>query len=252
MKETRVGEAEVVLMPENDVIEDSDSEDLAGPVEPLSALAVLPAWRRIAGGMIVQENESRTAVFHRRSKNFPGVDDRCAEATNGNEDIPDQLVFGIQMKGEEILSVGAEKSCSIALKEIPAVGEALTRAQGRGTEPSAQRECRIQRMSLSRRDASRNADLLHRCLGELDWVAEFPQQPSSRTVRGGASASVTQHQGKQTRQAIRIRKGIAWIRTYLENRRFDLLRHNFSFRKSNGTGANCAKVFRWRALRLPE
>ena len=61
-----ISKTEIIRMPEDNVIKDTDAKDLACPLEALGAFPVLPAWGWIPRGMIVQKYKSRAAIAHRR------------------------------------------------------------------------------------------------------------------------------------------------------------------------------------------
>ncbi len=56
-EDSSVGEAEVVRLAEDDMVEHPDSEDFRSCRQPVGAFAVFPRRYRISGGIIVQEDD---------------------------------------------------------------------------------------------------------------------------------------------------------------------------------------------------
>jgi len=78
IQETGICKAIVVVMPQNDVVENSNSKNLPGMNQPLRAVSILSAGGRISGRMVVYEYQCCGAITHRRSKNLPGMNYGCA------------------------------------------------------------------------------------------------------------------------------------------------------------------------------
>ena len=66
-----VGEAVVIRLAENDVVEHSDPEDLRRSCQPVGAFAVFPRWRRISGRMVMQEYDGSRALQDGGLEDFP-------------------------------------------------------------------------------------------------------------------------------------------------------------------------------------
>jgi len=70
-KQSGVGKAEIVVLTENDVVKNADSEDLRSFGQALRAVAVLARGSRVSGRMVVQEHDRRRAVQQCRFPNGP-------------------------------------------------------------------------------------------------------------------------------------------------------------------------------------
>ena len=65
-----IGEAVVLAVSEDHVVEDSNAEQLSGVAQALRELDVLCARGRIAAGVIVRENDRCRRQEHGRTENF--------------------------------------------------------------------------------------------------------------------------------------------------------------------------------------
>ncbi len=179
------------------MVQHTNAQYLSSPAQPLRAFPVVQAGSRVSGWMVMQENESGSAVPYCRGKNFPGMNDGCAETADRHQNLPDQLVLRIEMQGYEIFPAGAKKLCSITLKQVPAVGEALTWQQGCGAKLPPEQDCGVQNRSLPGRHPSSQSDFLQGSHCQGGSGAEISKQPARRGFRCGAAMSPAQYRGNQ-------------------------------------------------------
>src|SRR5512139_940666 len=90
-----VSETEVLRFAEDHVVKHADAEDLRGGSQPVGAFAVFARWRRIAGWMVVQENERRRAVQQSRLEAFTRMNDRGGKAPDADRMVADRPVFAV-------------------------------------------------------------------------------------------------------------------------------------------------------------
>jgi hypothetical protein len=102
LKKSGIGKAVVVVKSKNYVIETANPENLSCLTEPLSAFPVLPAWSWVPRRMIMQKQNSGTAVSNCRGKYFPWMYHAGTQTPNGNQNLSDELIFGIEVQGYEV------------------------------------------------------------------------------------------------------------------------------------------------------
>jgi hypothetical protein len=61
------------LVADNDMIENLNSNNLSSLLESIRDRQVFLAWRRVAGGVVVREQDSRRCVLHCCAKHFSGM-----------------------------------------------------------------------------------------------------------------------------------------------------------------------------------
>jgi len=136
-----IRKAEIVLVAQDDMVQNANAQDPAGARKPLRTLAIFATGSGISRRMVVQENQRRRAVAHRRGKDLPGMHDRCAQTPYRYQDLADELIFRIEVQGNEMFAVGSKKLCPVAQEEIAAIGKTLPRPKRIGTQlfPQAER-----------------------------------------------------------------------------------------------------------------
>jgi hypothetical protein len=103
------------------MVKDSNPKNLSRMQESLRAIPVFPARSRIARRVVMKEDQGRAAITHGRCKYLTRVHNGCAQAADRYEHFAYQLVFGIQVQGEEMFSAGGEESSSVSMIKLPAV-----------------------------------------------------------------------------------------------------------------------------------
>lgn len=100
-----VGEAVVICIAADDVVEDADAEGGAGLNEPDHAVAIIPAWGGISGRVIVQADDGGAVGHDGWIENPTGMNYRSAEAPLTHQVHPDQVVLSIEYQDLEGFAV---------------------------------------------------------------------------------------------------------------------------------------------------
>lgn len=103
-----IGEERIAVVgcaADDDVVEETDVEDFRGIVEAMSEFGICSAWAGIAGGMIVNENESPGVMEEAGAKDIARVSGRFGEGATGDFDRAEVLEAGID-HGEEEFFLG--------------------------------------------------------------------------------------------------------------------------------------------------
>ena len=108
-------------MSQDNVVQHSNSQDSTGSMKALRALAVFATRGGVTGRVIMQEYKGSRAVPHRGGKHLAWMDHGCAQTSERNQDLAYQLILGVKVQRQEMLSVGSKELGSITEKEIPAV-----------------------------------------------------------------------------------------------------------------------------------
>jgi len=77
-------EAEVPVLGDDDVIEDSNAQKLSGGLESAGDVTILLTRTRIAARMVVHEKHGRSRPPDRLSKDFPRMDQACRQRAHRN------------------------------------------------------------------------------------------------------------------------------------------------------------------------
>jgi hypothetical protein len=95
-KQAGIGEAVVMALPEDYVVEHTDAEDLRSFNQPVGAIAVLMRGGRVTTRMIVDKDDRRRAVQQCGFEAFSWMNDRCRQASNADSVVADGPVLRIK------------------------------------------------------------------------------------------------------------------------------------------------------------
>ena len=96
-------EARRTLAADDEMVVDLQAEDARSIVDLPRHFDVSARRRRIAGRMVVDQNERGGRDFERAPDNFPGVDRRVVNGPFCEEFVPEEDVLSIQVEGAELL-----------------------------------------------------------------------------------------------------------------------------------------------------
>ena len=85
------------------MIQNLYAHDLPGSHHSLGHLDIVAAWRRIPGGVVVNQDEAGGRVVYGRLKDLSGMDDIGVEAANGYRLSVDELIAGIEIQYKKVL-----------------------------------------------------------------------------------------------------------------------------------------------------
>ena len=120
-EESGVGEAEIIRLAEDDMVEHPDSEDLRRRRQPVGAFAVFPRWVRISRRMVVQEYDGSRILQNSGLENFPWVYDRGGEASHADRMVADRPVFAVERDHEKELTVEGGELLAECFEEFAGV-----------------------------------------------------------------------------------------------------------------------------------
>ena len=90
--------ADVMVLPDDDVIEASDADDMARLDETLRHLDVFPARCRVPARMVMHGDETRRRQFERLAEHVARMDDRRVEPADEQRLPGDELVLRVQIQ----------------------------------------------------------------------------------------------------------------------------------------------------------
>ena len=98
-----IGETVIAFAPDNYVIEDLDHQEAGGPNQIFGQLSILRGGRRIARGVVVNEDEGCGLILQSQCHDFPGVDGTARETPQEHVLVRDQFIFPVEKKNLEHL-----------------------------------------------------------------------------------------------------------------------------------------------------
>lgn len=104
-QKSRVPEAEVAVLAQDHVVVKRDVQNLARLGERARHLAVLPARRGVAGGVVVGDDDRGRVQQDRRLVDLTRVDDRGVDRPDRHDVVAQKDVPGIQAQDHELLAV---------------------------------------------------------------------------------------------------------------------------------------------------
>lgn len=104
--ETRFAERKVGGLPGNDVVEETDLEQVGTVAHAASDAPVGLAWRWVTRRVIVHQNDAVGARHNRRPEDFAGVGNCFVQASNRNNVVTSWTQFRIQQDRDKVLLVG--------------------------------------------------------------------------------------------------------------------------------------------------
>ncbi len=97
--------ADVMVFPDDDVVETGDADDIARLDQPFGHLDVFPTRRRVPARMIVHGDKARRRQFERLAEHIARVHDRRVEPTDEERLPGDELVFCIEIQTDEMFLI---------------------------------------------------------------------------------------------------------------------------------------------------
>lgn len=91
-----------MVLPDDDVIEASDADDMARLDETLRHLDVFPARGRVSARVVMDSDETRRRQFERFAKHVARMDDRRIEPADEQRLAGDQLVLRVQIQAYKV------------------------------------------------------------------------------------------------------------------------------------------------------
>jgi hypothetical protein len=89
---------------QDDVIEDADAEDRAGPGEALRDLAVLRAGADHPGGVVMQQHQRGSSAAHAELEDLARVDERLVGGPDRDGGVGDRPMAGVEVDRDEVLA----------------------------------------------------------------------------------------------------------------------------------------------------
>lgn len=87
---------------DDDVVNDGDSDDFGGLFQSLGDTDVLIAGRRIAAGMVVNDQDTVGGVADGRAEDFAGMDQAVSKSANGDLMAVDRYVLCVERHNPEL------------------------------------------------------------------------------------------------------------------------------------------------------
>jgi len=84
------------VLADDDMVEDLDHEKLGRPDKLSRQFSVLRRWRRIAGRVVVNENQGCRLVFEGQGHDLPRVNGAAREGALENIVIGEELIFPVE------------------------------------------------------------------------------------------------------------------------------------------------------------
>ena len=94
-----------MVLPDDDVIEASDADDMARLDETLRHLDVFPTRCRVPARMVMHGDETRRRQFERLAEHVARMDDRRIEPADEQRLAGDQLVLRVQIQANEMFLI---------------------------------------------------------------------------------------------------------------------------------------------------
>ena len=122
-EQSGVGEAVIVGLAEDDVVEHADAEDFRCFDQAACALAVFSRGSWVSGRVVMHEHDRSRAVQQCCLETFPWMNNRGGQASNAYRVIADGSVLGINGYQEEMLAVERREFLPKAVEKLAGVLE---------------------------------------------------------------------------------------------------------------------------------